>query len=1151
MTDTEVVDQAARDRVKTDVGQTLFVEAGAGTGKTTALVGRIVELVLTDGPHRRGLGQIAAITFTEAAAAELRERIRAAFETRLHEARIDGDEVVADRCEQALAEADIAAISTLHSFAQRLLSEFPVEVGIPPRVEVVDEVRSQLAFDKRWSQFLDVLYEDPDIEEFIVRAAILGVALNSSAVRNIAQAFEDNWDYLLGISVSASPPAPINTDGVREKIHQVRAIKSTCRNPDDLMLANINQAEINFARFDRAESDHERLRVVRLIPSLKTGRGRSSDWEDLAATKELCQSLIEECQSVLEAVTHETLQRIAERIAVFTRESAEQRRAEGVLEFHDLLVLAHQLLRQSPEARSVLSQRYRVLMLDEFQDTDPIQISLATLLAATVEGSVDGNWDELPVEAGRLFFVGDPKQSIYRFRRADISLFLAAAEKFGDNAVTLQQNFRTVAPIIDVVNDLFESLMPERSEAQAKYTPLIPFRQPSSADHRPMIFGGPIEGKAGEIREGEAADVASIIESIRTSPQNWLVRSADGEWRAPQLRDITILLPTRTSMAQLSDALDALSIPFRADTGTLIYETQEIRDLLSVLAAIDDPSDQIALTAALRSPLYGCGYDDLYRFVQSGGSLDLHGYIPDELAETLVAEGIEHLRALAARKWWDEPSTLLQRVVDERFAMALPAAGGRARDAWRRIRYVIDQARAFSEAGGGDLRNYLDWTRLQGADGSRAHEPMLPEADDDAVQIMTIHGSKGLEFPITIVSGMTTRRGGFRQVGEVKWGDRGELPEVSISSSAKTRYFDLAKELDDEMDEPERDRLLYVALTRAKDHLAVSGYHPVSAKGKAVECLGLKVHTWATESGGEKVRWLVDHHGDSETDAETGDTQRPQVVSDAPSNAVAQLEFQLEPSGGIELQPPDAWRAAHRERLEVGGAQSSISATALARSVRESVEDEALVDSIEADPDPLVSSGDDGVLPPREFRRGRTGTAIGSAVHGVLQLLDLANPTDVSIAALSESQAWAESIPEHHETVRSAVTAALQAPIVAACATARHWKELYVATPIGSLTVEGYIDLLVETPDGLVVVDYKTDSVPDEQAVETKVRQYRLQGAAYAVAVENATARKVVDVQFVFCRSQPTIVRGITDLDAARSEVREFGNRPSALSSID
>ena len=1149
---TPLSDQSARDTIANDLGRTLFVEAGAGTGKTTALVGRILNLVLTnDDSDRRRLSQIAAITFTEAAAAELRERVRLKFEEALLEAHKVGDMVTVERCHEALADADIAAIQTLHGFAQRLLSEFPVEVGIPPRVEVVDEVRSQLAFEERWSQFLDSLYEDPDLEEFIIRASILGVSLGGVELRNIAHVFDDNWDRLIGISDTPAVPTPIDFSSVHNAVVGIEELKDHCTAPDDKLIGHIMAAQPAFARLKHATTNHERLRAVKALTDQKFNNGVKGNWTiPVEDARGQCRELAGICEELLGEVANQTLSQFAARIAAFTVASAEERRAEGVLEFHDLLVLAHQLLRQSPEARAGLAKRYRVLMLDEFQDTDPIQISLALLLASAVsEESFTGEWSDLEPIGGRLFMVGDPKQSIYRFRRADIQLFLQARTQFGEGSVSLQQNFRTVEPIIAAVNSLFEKVMPEDTAGQAKYAPLNPRRDPfPDLDQRPLLFGGGEEAKAGELREREAADVASILADIRDNPDNWLVEDeVTGKWREPDFSDVTILLPTRSSMTQLSAALNAEQIPFRADTGTLVYETQEVRDLLNALRAIDDPSDEIALVAALRSPLYGCGYDDLHAYKEARGRFAIDAAIPDALTGSIVAEGIAHLRTIEARKWWDEPSELLLRLIDERYAMALPATyGRRARDTWRRLRYVVDQARSFAESGGGDLRSYLEWVGLQGVDGSKAHEPMLPEDDDIAVQIMTIHGSKGLEFPITIVSGMTTKLGGRAMAGEVIWGEIGELPEVKAKKSVATARFDQQKELDAEMDGPERERLLYVALTRARDHLIVSAHHGLYKGGAPWPSHGSTVSTWANDEGVDLVRWLTIDPDDvvgSEGDEPGADT----VAVASPSDEAPTIATRKE------------WKQHHDALIEKGSARSSISATALARAVADGsrLGSPAPVDpgnpgdgNLAIDGDEDLRDFDDGPesegLPPRVFKRGRAGTAIGSAVHGVLQLIDLTSPDDADIGALCESQAWAESVPEHVDTIERAVRSALLADIVQACRTAPHHKELYVASPVGSMTIEGYVDLLVETPNGLVVVDYKTDTIKTEADVEAKLAHYGLQGTAYALAVERATGKTVVDVQFVFARPEGPIVRSVADLDEQRAAILTTVNSANA-----
>ncbi len=1157
-------DEQARATIASELSRTLFVEAGAGTGKTSALVGRIVELVLTaDTAARKPLSQIAAITFTEAAAAELRERIRSTFEARLREAEKSGLSEIVERCQKALEDADIAAISTLHAFAQRLLSEFPVEVGVPPRVEVIDEVRSQVAFDERWSAFLDSLYEDESLTEFIVRASILGVGLNGPELRAIAQEFDDNWDRLIGVDIVETPPVPIDFGHVREAIHRVEQLPADCSDDADTLLVKLKELQPLFDRFERAGSDYERLRITRQLSALKFGRsGRKPNWVDVVAARECCSALAETSQEVLATISSQTLTRFAARIAAFTRESAQQRRAEGVLEFHDLLVLAQMLLRQSPDARASLAERYSVLMLDEFQDTDPIQLDLALLLASSVTGEFTGDdtLNRLTPDPGRLFMVGDPKQSIYRFRRADIGLFLQARDAFASGGVVLRRNFRTVAPVIDAVNSLFSEVMPDDTESQAKYSPLLATREPSDGDHRPVILGGPLEGPARELRETEAADVAATIADIRDNPAKWRIGTRDGGWREPLLRDITILLPTRTSMSQLSHALDDQDIPFRADTGSLVYETQEIKDLLNVLSAIDDSSNQIALVAALRSPLYACGYDDLYTFVAGGGRFDLAAPIPDALLGSPVAEGLEHLGSLARRRWWDEPSQLLLRIIDERYAMALPAHGRRARDTWRRIRYVVDQARAFAETGGGDLRDYLAWTRLQGFDGSKAHEPMLDEPDDDAVRIMTIHGSKGLEFPITIVSGLTTELGrGRASRGEVIWGEAGVLPEVKVSKNLSTSHFDLAKELDDEMAKPERDRLLYVALTRARDHLVMSSYHGVRKTGKVIESHGSLIYTWAHGAGAELVRPL------------TGQGSLFALPTDS-ADPVIDLTDPAEPP---TLPTVTDWRTRHRERLARASERSVMSATAIAKEHYDRARDGTAHfgepddggyyagqhDDVPYESAPYIDDDLDGAKDdtelvneeaiPQEFRRGRAGTSIGSAVHGVLQLIDLSEPDDADVRALCASQAWVESVPEHVETIEASVRSALSTDIVDSCRTARHWKELFVTAPVGEITIEGYVDLLVETPDGLVVVDYKTDAVRSERDIDAKLERYSLQGAAYAVAVEMATGMIVADVQFVFAQASGPIVRSIDDLALRRRDVIAASTRRALTAQAD
>ena len=409
--------------------------------------------------------------------------------------------------------------------------------------------------------------------------------------------------------------------------------------------------------------------------------GKAGAWNgDAKAAKAVVAAVNDAVEAVIARTADDVLRSLLVLVCREVLAAAEARRADGGLEFHDLLVLARDLLRTSAEARDRLHERYTHILLDEFQDTDPIQIELAILIAASVQGEPPSAWHELEVDEGRLFFVGDPKQSIYRFRRADIGLFLEARDRFGPNRswARLTTNFRTVEPILAWINAFFtESMADEQPNAQPKYEPLSSWREPyAGIDHRPMLLGGPHPDpkvKAGPLREAEATDVARVIADIRSSPDRWPVHdSRAGDWRPARLSDITILVPTRTSLPYLREALESEDIPYRLATGTLVYDTQEVRDAIAAVRAIDDSSDQLSLVAALRSPLYACSDVDLFTFRAAGGRWDIRRDVPDSVpADHPVRLAFEHLHSLWDQRWWLSPAALLERLLRERHAFLL------------------------------------------------------------------------------------------------------------------------------------------------------------------------------------------------------------------------------------------------------------------------------------------------------------------------------------------------------------------------------------------------------------------------------------------------------------------------------------------------
>jgi len=422
-------DAAARAAIATELGATLFVEAGAGTGKTAALVGRVVALVAGDGGDERvPMRAIAAITFTEKAAAELRDRIRAELVQRAGDP--DAEPAARDAARAALDELDASAICTLHAFAQRLLTEFPVEAGLPPRIVVRDEISSRVAFETRWRDTLDEMLDDAALEVPVLVMLAAGIRLEH--LRAVAEVLDDNWDLLDRIADVPAVPA-LDLDGWLTELDAVCSAADTCRVEGDTLVARLLELAEYGERIRGAFDDIERIRMLRAAkPSFRArGCGRKGNWPDVDAVRDAIARLGEARESLVRPVLDAAIRSVVVALAGSTERAVAARRVAGELEFHDLLVLARTLLRDEqhgPRVRRVLRARYRRILVDEFQDTDPIQVELAALLGSGSDGDGTRPWTEMHVDPGRLFFVGDPKQSIYRFRRADIATFSSASD---------------------------------------------------------------------------------------------------------------------------------------------------------------------------------------------------------------------------------------------------------------------------------------------------------------------------------------------------------------------------------------------------------------------------------------------------------------------------------------------------------------------------------------------------------------------------------------------------------------------------------------------------------------------------------------------------------------------------------------------------
>jgi ATP-dependent helicase/nuclease subunit A len=1090
------VDELARNRIRNDLAATLFVEAGAGTGKTTALVARIVEGITTGALD---IHRLAAITFTESAAGELRDRVTVALE-RAAAATDDLPDAAVRRARAhaALTNLDDAVITTIHGFAQRICAEWSPAAGLPPGFEVRDEIAASVAFEQAWRRFLDDWFADPDATTLLQCATILGCTPRH--FRTIAAGVHAHVDRVTDHSERPTPLPTLDFTPLVAALRRACARIVECSDDTDRFAQYLVGLRAFTDRLTRAAEDDalDALDVLMAGPNLYFAYGKRGNWSDLDDAKAALLDANDEQDALLAPLRVAVLRNVGARIARFARALAAARVAAGTLEFDDLLRTARDLLRDNPAARTAIADRWQLLAIDEFQDTDPLQVEIALLLAdATAEHVHSDAWESLRPDGGRLFLVGDPKQSIYRFRRADLTLYRQVVERVPGESVALDQNFRTTAPIIEWVNLVIATLIEEGIATQAPWRSLVPARteHPSDAGAPVVTIGGPrADIHAEPLRELEAETIAAAITRIQA--EGWQVCDPrTGNWRAARLADIALLVPTRTAVRSLETALEAAEIPLRLESRSLLWESPEVRDLIIALRAIDDPSDELAVVGALRSPAFACTDRDLLEYVRGGGALDARRTPPPELEDYPVAAALAWLNERHNERWWTSINVVVERVMRERHAFVAALATPRARDRWRRLRFVLDQARAFDAAGGATLRSFLDWVDEQAEHGAYVNDAIAPEPDDDAVRLMTAHAAKGLEFPIVILVGWNQPRA--ERADAVLWSSvrAGEF-EIRVGASGaglSTEHYEalLVPELDELR--AERDRLLYVAATRARDHLLVSLFHKAG-----------------TSCDAERLATIIDRHGwvGPNWDEATPVPARPRPIA--------------EPLPGAPQVVDAAWAESRARMLSDAGRPAVIAATTIAHAMR-------------ADDEPTPIASETSTETP--WRRGRAGTAIGRAVHAVLQTADVRSGSDTD--ALAGVHAIAEGVPERTSEIAKLARSAIDsASVRAAAAAPRMWREIPVGAPLGNTVLEGYIDLCYETPDGIVIVDYKTDAVSGEAAMAAAVARYTPQGAAYAAALETVVGQPVAGCVFVFCRPGRAVEIAVEDLPGAMAAVR-------------
>lgn len=1086
------IDQETREAIRTALDRNFFVEAGAGTGKTTVLVDRIVA-ILRNG--HATVDELVVITFTRLAAAELATRVR----ERLEETRdtTESEEERA-RLEEALYALPRARIETIHAFAAGLLRERPVEAGLDPGFEEMDDLSASLAFDEAYQDWLATLLnpEDGERPEAVWRALNRGLDL-----RHLREVVEQVHHHrsLLPLVHDDVPAPDIHGFLARfeQDVDELEEILARCRNPADHGAQQIRMLMAQRDDLRAVRNDRDALeRAILHLPKISQ-KGARTSWVDPAdcdRQKEICRELNEAVDEIKRDLRAEAIAGLLPLAEDFVRGYTEQRRRTGRAEFEDLLIWARDLLRDRPEVRRYFRERFRCILVDEFQDTDPLQVEILLYLCGEEpDGVAARDWRELRPAPGRLFLVGDPKQSIYRFRRADISIYeWVKRHVLPGDLCTITQNFRSLGGVIDWVNGCFQHIIAPHDGVQAGYVPLDPWPQARLDLHRApvVVVHHEMDGSADDVRRQEATTLAALLRQA-VDVEGWPVRDPEtGEVRPARWRDVAILIPSRSGIAIYEEVLAEAGIPYRHEGGRSFFQRQEVRELINCLRAIDDPGDRLSMVAALRSGAFGCSDEEIFLAAEAMGT-DFDYRRDPPTGHAAVADGMHTLRELHTLRHRLPLPELVRRVIDEtrliEYALTLPQGDQAAANLLK----VVDQARAFAAARGGGLRAFVRWLDTATSRSTEEEDADVAEAGDDVVRLLTIHAAKGLEFPIVALANLQGRDARTRNVIPDHAARRLHLRVGSQDQGYfETPGYAAAAEIEKQHDAAEQDRLLYVAATRARDHLILpviiwKGSREKERKPKGMLARlapHLPVPTPDHSPNGADIdgcHVLLAAHlpvGDN------GLRESPPATNVDVDDVLAVRE---------------RWLMERAALLKRAGAGLQVTTAS-------SVEawDQEPADDAEATPGAL----------PRD-----AALAVGTALHATMEALDLTG--DGEVESMARAKAAEAGVPGHADEVAALARACLASGVVQrARAAERAAREAAFTLPVGDGFVEGRVDLLFREPDGLVIADYKTDRVTPEQ-VDARLAVYRNQAAVYAFAVAEVTGLPVKEVVFVFARA--------------------------------
>ncbi len=844
-------DEPQRLAAMTEHGRSLLIEAGAGSGKTAVMAGRVT-MLLAEGELPEC---IAAVTFTELAASKLLARVRLFVErlvagdvpAELRLALPDGpSEAQLVNLRNALDMLDEVTCSTIHGFAQRLISPYPAEANIDPGAGVADRNDAELAFsDLREAWIRERLGEGGS--ELLIELVGIDPAETVASINRVSDAMRQRRDVLppparpLADLVDAFVSAVSGFRGFIGRlavwdadtplwITDLEAMAEKATDARDAAGARALSLLIRIEPSDRIATKAGSLRAYQRKTgwksAAKAGGLSSAEAERLcseaenhyAACKEAWGALVVGAGAHLLAALMQEVRPLLQRFRDYKREAA-------LLDFDDLIYAARDLLRDHEPVRVALSQRYRRVLVDEFQDTDPLQAEIFWRLCGEAP-TPETPWQQRVLRPGALFLVGDPKQAIYRSRGADVRAYVEAREAIGaqssDAVLSIATNFRSCKSILEFVNGRFEMPLSIEND-QPGFTALDHFHDDVGV--HPCVTALDVwvddDANSDAIRNAEAEAVAETCARMIGSAE--VTDHLSGGRRLCRAGDIALLAPTGTDLWRYEEALERYGIPVATQAGKGFFWRQEIQDLIAVTRVLADSRDTLAFGALMRGPVVGLTEEELLDIGfalperESGHGKERFSLRtePELVTHAVARDVLERLQGLWRRSNATTPYDLLSQAVAElRIRPTLLARHqGQAERALANVDLYLGMSRSYVARG---LRAFAEAMTTAWEDEERAGEGR-PDAQEQSVSLITMHSSKGLEWPVVIpVNTSTGLKEGVstiisRETGQLYTKVFGIAPD-GFAEAAEGEKAEITRE---------RVRLWYVAATRARELLIV------------------------------------------------------------------------------------------------------------------------------------------------------------------------------------------------------------------------------------------------------------------------------------------------------------------------------------------